>query len=395
MNKYLTNIFFNKIFNPVFFLSLSISFLTLSYFIAWGWQEQIVYILFPLAFILNLRDQVKVFPKFTLNLGLIIFLIILISASSLWSDAPGKYLMTSLRYGGTILFSLMIFFWYFGKSDFNEKLKKLIIAIVITSTIIVLLSLIINPYTAGVDRLTHFSFTGITKNPNNSGLYIGVSSLFVIYFLRKTNNLKMFFLLSITLCIHLIFLILTKSRGAISFFVICYAIQIYTTNANTLKQELLINITIIFISIVFFVLFSSIIENRINEPYYRIELLKHALVIIKNNFWFGDGLNYDFKINFSDGNSYSKIHNSFFQVFQNSGFFGFLALILLCFRVICSSLRNSNDYVKLTGLWLIFGALYMSVDAGMIITRPSKIWFNFWIPALILLAIEFYEKRIR
>lgn len=374
------------------FLLASILSFILSYYIAWGWQEQFIYVLFPIAFALNIRKQERTLPSFTVNLVLIVFLTLLISTSSLWSVNSGKYLWTSIRYGAAILFSLICFYWYFGKLDFEKKLKTLLIAIVISSTLVVILSFIFNPFVPGVDRLTHFSFTGITKNPNNSGLYVGVSSLFAIYFLRKTENLKIFSALLAILALHFIFLILTKSRGAISFFVICYVVQLVLTRATSIKRELVINVPILVSAMIFYVLFSSDIENRIHDPYYRLELLSHGWDIIKNNFWFGDGLNYDFRLQVTDGHIFSKVHNSFIQTFQNSGIFAFSMLILLTSRLVIAGLKHKSDLTKLVALWLMFGAMYMVVDGGVIVIRPSKLWFNYWIPAFILLSIEFYEK---
>jgi len=112
----------------------------------------------------------------------------------------------------------------------------------------------------------------------------------------------------------------------------------------------------------------------------RVMLLKSAISIINDNFWFGTGVGLDnYRQSFlqvSDWHRTSKSHNFYLSYFAELGFFGMVTLLYFFFLMyrkialmskvdrtfkviflVVSIMMTMNEYILLPYIWLVFGML--------------------------------------
>jgi hypothetical protein len=165
-------------------------------------------------------------------------------------------------------------------------------------------------------------------HPNAFAGFLLVFGIFVLQY-RKKFNKKYFWLLAILVGINLI---LTNS------------LNVYITAALLLviSQKFLV---FSFVSLDFLPRFVS----------HRIELINSSIQMIKDNFWFGVGLNnfipnlVKYSKNFLYSWELQPVHNIFLLVFSELGVVGFIAFCFLVFSSL-SAIRYSLFAVIVTGL---------------------------------------------
>lgn len=123
-----------------------------------------------------------------------------------------------------------------------------------------------------------------------------------------------------------------------------------------------------------------------HEPNYRLDLLLSSWEIIKHNIWFGAGLSHDDFLVIESGLSFTKVHNSFVQAMQVGGLVGFTITMLMTLMIIKVGMQSESGKVKLVTAWFIFGCLALAVDGELMIDRPSREWFCYWIPFFFIYA---------
>jgi hypothetical protein len=379
INKYLE--FFSER-----FLSFAVLAFVASFYLLTESKDQVFYILFPIAFILTLifnkRNKVAFDPLILIAVALIT----LISISSLWSSEPGQDLGRLLRHGVYIALCFLCFYFWLDGEESEHKLTLLFDVIIFSSLLVVLMTFIFDYKLIGEIRLTHRSLLGLTDNPIHSGFFVGVAAFLSFHLFRKSPNIRLSSLAFFLMLVFFLFVLFTKSRGAIIFLIISFLMHYCLVKPIFLKRDIFFLISIL-IGVVF--LYFSIgneIVARLSEPYYRIDLLTASLEVIKSNFWFGTGVNLNDTLTIEDGKTFSKVHNTFIQVFQVSGVFAFLLLSVFTVRLVIIGLRSSSENIKVVTIWFIYGSLYLAVDGGLLVSRPSYLWFNFWMPAFVILT---------
>lgn len=124
------------------------------------------------------------------------------------------------------------------------------------------------------------------------------------------------------------------------------------------------------------------ITGRINAPNYRSEIWSHAIGLIKEKPYFGQGLGTSAAIpvvghgrDFVVGHS----HSSVLEAFRVGGITGGLAFLLMIFCNLRTTVQASDER-RFFLFWLLFGTLCLSSNGRLPIIRPSVEWFAFWIP---------------
>lgn len=376
------------------FLGFAILAFIASFYLFTQSKEQVFYILFPISFILTFLTKRPNKLHFTSLIMMGIANIVLVSISTLWSSTPGEYLTKTLRHGVYLSIAFTCFYWWLSGINADKRLGYIFKAIIFSSLMVTLITLGVDYELIGNVRLTHRSLIGLTSNPIHSGFFVGVSALLSLHFFRRTEDKTLAIATFLITILFMWFILLTKSRGAVIFLLLSFLLHYLLIRSESFKKDLIAVVFCMFSILLIYLFLWSAVVNRLNEPYYRIELISSSIDIIKSNFWFGTGLSYEDSIIINNGIIFSKVHNSFIQMFQITGVFGFILLMLFTLGTIVTGLKSSKDTVKLVTIWLIYGSLYLAVDGDILITRPSYVWFNYWIPVFIILAHQVHNRNI-
>lgn len=369
---------------------IGITIFILSYFLLTSAKDQVFYVFALISLILVIyTKQQKTIPVDSPFLLSFIFLSFF-SLSTLWSSEPGADLIKSLRHTSYVLIGYIVFYWALNR-EIQKKLPLLFSLMIISAVISVILTCVITPSQfTNSDRLVHMSLLGLTGNPIHTGVYFGTASLAAFFFYRKisSNSLSLVYLFVCLLL--LLFVFLTKSRGASLFYFIGLAIIVFGSKPYTVKRDYIFVSILLAGGILAYFLFVHTIVQRMEEPNYRMQLLVASWDVIRHHIWFGTGLNHNDFLTLPTGETFTKVHNSFVQSLQVGGIFGFLITVALVLVVLHRGWKAQNDYLKLTLAWFVYGCFVLAIDGDILVDRPSREWFCFWIPLFIIAS---YRKK--
>lgn len=231
-------------------------------------------------------------------------------------------------------------------------------------------------------RYTLRALTGSgDNNPINTAIYFGVITLAAWETFPQTHAWKKLgLLLLMGSCIALMFL--TKSRGPfLSLAVVLFAASILRRH----RDDLVIwggVATAGLTALTYFDLI-PVIMDRAASPNYRGEIWQHAIELIKDNLFFGQGLGESADIPIAAGSGGAVIvghsHSSILETFRVGGLVGGTLFLALVFSITRQWLKKRTESWFFV-LWLAFGLLCLSTNGRLPLIRPSIEWFAFWIP---------------
>lgn len=190
----------------------------------------------------------------------------------------------------------------------------------------------------------------IFSHPNSFAGFLLVFGIFLLQYKNKFNQ-KYFWALSILV-----------------------AINLFLTNSLNIYLTIILLILLKFKNNISMLMFIDFTQRTFA---YRIELIKSSFQMIKENFWFGVGLNNFIpnlvKVSNTFVNSWElqPVHNIFLLVFSEAGIFGLIAFCLLF-----STLNYSLVAIILTGLndhyWLTLQQNLLLFTFVVIISKRIK-----------------------
>lgn len=336
------------------------------------------------------------------NIYLVVFVFFIFCAFSLFNS--GVYFDKSLN---SLIFKwgekLLIFIIVSQAMTTRRRIRNALFIILAVSFLVALDGLFQRVYL--VDFLRHRNvlisakkifITASFKHYNSFGAYLSfVLTLAVSLLLSRPGKKVYSFLLVLLIILLGACLFWTLSRGSwLSFFVVLMLIAILTR-----KIEIIVPIITVFITIVFF--FSSFYQRFVftfgpSGDAGRFAIWRSALKMIRENPFLGKGLgtfmDYLPKYNPRLGAQYA--HNSFLQIFAETGIFSLLSFLLFLWLLISTALkafRKTHDYVLLGFLCGICGFLLHSFfDTHFYSLQLSTL---FWAMAGILAALSSQQQQ--
>lgn len=245
---------------------------------------------------------------------------------------------------------------------------------------------------AGRFSLSQLSGWG-EDNPISSAVYFGVPILAAWWILPSASwPAKMALGCVIMLCVTLMFI--SKSRGPmLSLLISLGVISLYRRDKGDFY--LWVAALLFAIGMYLFTDVWSLLYARLEQPNYRSGIWMHALSLIQDNLWVGQGFGRPVSIPLANNLTVTHSHSSVIEVFRVGGIIGgslFGLMLLLCLGRLFP--KNSAGWFFVS--WLLFGLLCLSTNGRLPLGKPAIEWFCFWIPLFFILFCShagFNEQR--
>lgn len=345
-----------------------------------GIGEIFILIFFCISFLFAIKNRILFlnvkFLYLYLVFGYLIFLGFFLSLHN-YNTIYGIVFIDILAYG--LSFLLLLSLSLSEEFDLNKAIDIFVYSIIIFS----FLSLIFLPN--DIVYYLNSRFKGLSNNPNQLAFTILFAQFTYLYFHKLCFK---------TFIILLILFILGYLSGSDAYFyssIISYFLLIYLGALSFLKiDNILKTLTIIFSLIIFFLIFLIFFDSNFllnswqtyDEDNTRISLYLNGLKSWYNSIssiFFGNGVGRFSGVAFPF--HFREAHNSFIDILNNFGIFGFLLIFIPTFYKVIDSYIN-EDYVLL----ILIISLFIYIFFHMVTRQPY-----FWI----MWYLIFLHKRVR
>lgn len=220
------------------------------------------------------------------------------------------------------------------------------------------------------------------SNPINDAIYLGVVVL-AAWWVFPSSSLRVKSALLVLMATGMALMLLTQSRGPVISLLLTLFLLALTRRHR--DDFIVWGCALVVGTVVVFQLdLLPRLTERLDSPNYRLEIWSHALRLIEQHPFFGQGLGDSADIPVLGERRFFIVnhsHSSVLESFRIGGFVGGAALFLMLFfnaRIAASR----NDERQFFLFWLLFGLLCLSTNGRLPVIRPSVEWFALWIPML-------------
>lgn len=119
---------------------------------------------------------------------------------------------------------------------------------------------------------------------------------------------------------------------------------------------------------------------------YRAEIWTVSLAESFDYFWLGQGASHKPPLVMANGFEFKHSHNILLAVFRMGGSVGLCLFIAVIIPSLFTAFEKSKRMERLWGLWLFFGLLCLMTNGQYPLTRPTSLWFSFWLPIIFICA---------
>lgn len=381
------------------FVIFSLVVLMASVYLVPNYTDNLFYYLFFFAFACSFRLVSVAELLSNRMVRLIVALIAYTALSTVWAHDSGKYAFEVLKDGAYLLVALFVVIAATKQYGLHRVLNVLMstamvcAAVVVTASFLFAPSVVAQAFSTGV-RLTHWSFVGMAANPIHSGFFVGLATLFAVHRFRSSLvewRSLLFLLLALGLGL---FVLLTKSRGAIVFLAVSVVLLVFLVRPKRrLRDVELLTIAASVLSAIL-ILNPEMLLSRLGGGSIRMDILSEYGKLYLSSPVLGVGWSEDLGIVTQTGIAFSKPHNSFFHVLLVSGLVGFSLFLALTIYPLGFAASRRDESTIVLGLWFLFGCLYIAVDGRFPVRHPSAQWLYYWIPLHLLIGamIEARDK---
>lgn len=343
----------------------------------------IAIVLFYLGVIFN-PDLKKVF--FTMLINKKYFFIftclffIYYSLTNIWGGNARN--LTSTLTHGFYLFTYLSLLIIFLE---NEKTRYVTLKCIVMGVSVLCL------YTLFTDPVLLMSRRVTESNPGPSNVidlagYCGISILIALLIFNKCKDYIMI------LCVlsMVIVMFLTLSRGPIISFFVALLLLIRITNVSN-RSLFIMLFTILFFSGVmhYYDIFEKLV-NRFTDVIYsggvRMDIWSHALGLVKDNLFFGQGVEYELSFVNKLNESITTTHSIYIGVLLKGGIIGSVLFLLMIFSGVVSGVKQFIRGERYGLAILIFMLIFISSQGMFVIGNPNEQWILFWLPLAIAMS---------
>lgn len=343
----------------------------------------IVIVLFYLGVVLN-PDLKKVF--FTMLINKKYFFVftylffIYYSLTNIWGGNTRN--LTSTLTHGFYLFTYLSLLIIFLE---NEKTRYVTLKCIVMGVSVLCL------YTLFTDPVLLMSRGVAESNPGPSNVidlagYCGVAIFIALFvFNRKKDYIMIFCILSMS-----IVMFLTLSRGPIISFFVAFLLLIRITNVSN-RALFIMLFTILFFSGVmhYYDIFERLV-NRFTDVVYsggvRMDIWSHALDLVKDNLFFGQGVEYKLSFVNKLNESITTTHSVYMGMLLKGGIIGSVLFLLMIFSGVISGVKQFLRGERYGLTILVFMLIFISSQGMFVIGNPNEQWILFWLPLAIAMS---------
>lgn len=343
----------------------------------------IAIVLFYLGVIFN-PDLKKVF--FTMLINKKYFFIftclffIYYSLTNIWGGNARN--LTSTLTHGFYLFTYLSLLIIFLE---NEKTRYVTLKCIVMGVSVLCL------YTLFTDPVLLMSRRVTESNPGPSNVidlagYCGIAILIALLIFNKCKDYIMI------LCIlsMAVVMFLTLSRGPIISFFVALILLIRITGISN-RVLFIMLFTILFFSGVmhYYDIFEKLV-NRFTDVVYsggvRMDIWSHALELVKDNLFFGQGVEYKLSFVNKLNESITTTHSVYMGMLLKGGIIGSVLFLLMIFSGVISGVKQFIHGERYGLAILIFMLIFISSQGMFVIGNPNEQWILFWLPLAIAMS---------
>ncbi|MHB0806446.1 O-antigen ligase family protein [Stutzerimonas nitrititolerans] len=302
------------------------------------------------------------------------------SLSALWSSGDGS-LQTALKFSLYIICLALAIEAAVKRFSMNSIVITVAVAAAIAA-IAYLVSVLVGdiPYRRLITG--RFSLKAMAgwgpDNPITSGVVFGLAVISAWWlFPRRAWYVQVVLMLLILASLLLMFV--SKSRGP--FVALPFALLLLVCFRRSRADFVLAaGLGLAMLLCVVLLNLDEIALNRAAAPNYRLGIWMQALERIREHWMFGQGFGHDARILLSSGRSVTHSHSFVLEIFRQGGVVGGGLFLLMLVLLLRRALVHPAGFFL---LWLIYGAVCLSTNGRIVLSRPSVEWFSFWLPLLL------------
>lgn len=302
------------------------------------------------------------------------------SLSTLWSSGDGS-LQTALKFSLYIICLALAVEATVRRFSMNSIAATIAVAAAVAA-IAYLVSVLIGDIPLGRLLAGRFSLEKMAgwgpDNPITSGVVFGLAVISAWWlFPRRPWYVQVMLVLLILASLVLMFI--SKSRGP--FVALLFALSLLICFRRSRADFVLAaGLGLAVLLCIVLLNLETIALNRAAAPNYRLGIWLQALERIREHWMFGQGFGHDARILLSSGRSVTHSHSFFLEVFRQGGVLGGGLLLLMLALLLRHALVQPAGFFL---LWLVYGAVCLSTNGRIVLSRPSVEWFSFWLPLLL------------
>lgn len=343
----------------------------------------IAIVLFYLGIIFN-PDLKKVF--FTMLINKRYFFIftclffIYYSLTNIWGGNARN--LTSTLTHGFYLFTYLSLLIIFLE---NEKTRYVTLKCIVMGVSVLCL------YTLFTDPVLLMNRGVAENNPGPSNVidlagYCGVAILIALFvFNRQKDYIMIFCILSMA-----IVMFLTLSRGPIISFFVAFLLLIRITNVSNRALFIMLFAILFFSGVMHYYDIFEKLVNRFTDVVYsggvRMDIWSHALELVKDNLFFGQGVEYKLSFVNKLNESITTTHSVYMGMLLKGGIIGSVLFLLMIFSGVISGVKQFLRGERYGLTILVFMLIFISSQGMFVIGNPNEQWILFWLPLAIAMS---------
>lgn len=302
------------------------------------------------------------------------------SLSALWSSGDGS-LQTALKFSLYIICLALAIEATVKRFSMNSIATTIAVAAAVAA-IAYLVSVLVGDIPLRRLIAGRFSLGAMVgwgpDNPITSGVVFGLSVISAWWLLPRRPWYVQVMLVMLILA-SLVLMFISKSRGP--FVALPFALLLLVCFRRSRADFALaagLGLAVLLCAVLLNL--DEIALNRAAAPNYRLGIWLQALERIREHWMFGQGFGHDARILLSSGRSVTHSHSFVLEVFRQGGVVGGGLFLLMLALLLRRALVQPAGFFL---LWLIYGAVCLSTNGRIVLSRPSVEWFSFWLPLLL------------
>ena len=240
---------------------------------------------------------------------------------------------------------------------------------------------IFNHFTSHADPLN----IRYSDRPIDEAMFAGLLLLSCIWLLSEAPKWQQKSLYLIASLPFIAILFLSKSRGPQLALILSLPISAYLQGQSLKKFFSFFIIVLIAISGV--ILLSESLQALFNRGLsfpYRSEIWLASLNEATRSLWFGIGASHKPILTISNGQTFNHSHNIALAIFRMGGLVGLILFMTQMSLCILSGFTQPKNLKNLWVIWLLFGFLSHLTNGQYPLTRPTSLWFAYWLPVFMI-----------